>query len=63
MNKNKTLKERGIVYPNILSPLGISYTVENTSQFAKEHGLNNGHLVQVLKGQEKQHKGWRLQSG
>mgnify|MGYP001393639496 CR=1 FL=1 len=59
--KGKTLKERGIIYPPIISPEGISYIVENTSQFAKTHNLNNGHLVQVLKRQEKQHKGWRLE--
>lgn len=39
---------------------GVSYTVENTSQFAKDHKLNNAHLVQVLRGKEKQHKGWKL---
>jgi hypothetical protein len=62
--KGKTLKERGIIYPKIVDPsTGIAYTVENTSQFAKVHKLNNAHLVQVLKGQEKQHKGWRLESG
>lgn len=58
--KGKTLKERGIVYPDIVSPEGIAYTVENTSQFAITHKLNNAHLVQVLRGKEKQHKGWRL---
>ena len=61
LGKNKTLKERGIVYPRLISPTGIYYIVENTSQFAKDHKLNNGHLVQVLKGQEKQHKGWKLE--
>lgn len=60
--KGKTLKERGIVYPNIISPDGTSYSVENTSQFAKDHFLNNAHLVQVLKGKERQHKGWRLEN-
>ncbi len=59
--KGKTLKEKGIMYPNIISPDGQSYCVENTSQFAKDFGLNNGHLVQVLKGKEKQHKGWKLE--
>lgn len=61
--KGKTLKERGIVYPPIVSPLGKEYIVENTSTFAKNHNLNNGHLVQVLKGREKAHKGWRLNNG
>lgn len=58
--KGKTLKEKSIEYPPLLSPEGVYYIVENTSKFAKDHNLNNGHLVQVLKGKEKQHKGWKL---
>lgn len=61
--KGKTLKERGILYPDVISPDGVKYQVENTSQFAKDHKLNNGHLVQLLRGKEKQHKGWRLVNG
>lgn len=60
--KGKTLKERGIQYPPIVQPTGIEYTVENTQQFAKDHKLNNAHLVQVLRGKEKQHKGWKLKN-
>lgn len=60
--KGKTLKERGIQYPPIVQPTGVEYIVENTQQFAKDHSLNNAHLVQVLRGNEKQHKGWKLKN-
>lgn len=58
----KTIKEKGVIYPRILSPQGTYYTVDSASIFAKEHSLNIGHLVQVLRGKEKQHKGWKLES-
>lgn len=59
--KNKTLKDLGKLYPRLISPEGIAYTVENCSQFSKEHNLNNAHVIQVLKGKERQHKGWRAE--
>jgi hypothetical protein len=62
-SKNKTALEKGIIYPTIVCPNGIEYNVTNTSQFAKDHGLNNSHLVQVLLGKERQHKKWRLKDG
>lgn len=61
--KNKTLADRNNNYPCLISPCGSVYTVENCSQFSKEHGLNNAHVIQVLKGKEKQHKGWRVYNG
>ncbi len=60
--KNKTLKDIGSNYPPIVSPEGIEYIVENCSQFSKTHGLNNAHVIQVLKGKEKQHKGWKIKT-
>lgn len=51
---------RGIVYPLIVSPDGIVYNVTNTSAFAKEHGLHNGHLGSVLNKKALSHKGWKL---
>lgn len=58
--KNKTLKDLDKNYPKITSPEGVSYEIENCSQFSKLHNLNNAHVIQVLKGKEKQHKGWRV---
>lgn len=51
---------KGIHYPPIKSPDGIVYNVKNTSKFAKEHGLHNGHLVALLNGKAQSHKGWKV---
>lgn len=56
--KNKTLKDTNKMYPRLISPEGVPYVVDNCSQFSKIHGLNNAHVIQVLKGKERQHKGW-----
>lgn len=53
---------RGIHYPNIISPDGVSYKVTNVKAFAKKYGLNDTHLGRTLRGLEKQHKGWKLES-
>ena len=47
-------------YPKILSPDGIEYEITHLSDFAKEHGLHQGNMSQVLNGKRKQHKGWSL---
>lgn len=60
--KSKTLKDLDKGYPPLISPDGVEYIVENCSQFSKIHGLNNAHVIQVLKGREKQHKGWTVKT-
>lgn len=59
---SNSAKARGIVYPTILSPEGVEYTVEICSVFAKEHGLDPSSLAKVLKRtpKYKSHKGWTL---
>lgn len=57
--KGKTLAELNKNYPKLISPDGNIYIVDNASKFAKLHNLNNAHIIQVLKGKEKQHKGWK----
>jgi group I intron endonuclease len=42
------------------SPEGESIKVNNITKFAKEYGLNKGHLAAVCRGAEIQHKGWTL---
>lgn len=61
--KGKTLKDLNNAYPQLVSPNGEIFTVDNCSQFSKDHGLNNSHVIQVLKGKETQHKGWRVHNG
>lgn len=53
-------QSKGIVYPDILSPDNIVYTVTNRSAFAKEHNLDCGALGRVLRKVAKSHKGWKL---
>lgn len=53
-------KSRGILYPIIYSPIGEAYQIENMCQFAKEHGLQQANLCNVLHGKNKTIKGWHL---
>lgn len=47
----------------LVSPEGIEYTCSNRNQFAKQHNLNSGHLGAVIRGEDAQHKGWKLKKG
>ena len=51
---------QGIVYPLIKSPSGEIYQVSHQTNFAKEHGLSQPKLCEVLHGNRKSHKGWTL---
>lgn len=53
-------KARGIIYPNIMSPEGVVYTIDNAYKFAKERSLAPNHFQEVLNGHRKSHKGWKL---
>ena len=57
-----TVKRKGIIDPNIISPEGTSYKVESINGFAREYGLNARNLCQVLKGNKKSVSGWKLTS-
>lgn len=59
-NNRKSAKELGIIYPKIVSPEGIEYQVDNGRAFAREHNLQQTHLVRLLNGKAKTHKGWKL---
>lgn len=50
----------GTQYPTIVSPTGVEYNVEHVTNFAKEHGLLQPKLTEVLRGTRNTHKGWRL---
>ncbi len=58
----KTIKgaERGALYPQIKSPEGVVYEVLHQTNFAKEHGLSQPKLCEVLHGTRNHHKGWKL---
>lgn len=48
----------GKQYRRIQNPSGEVFSVENTLQFSKEHGLPNGNLCSVLLGKRNSVKGW-----
>ena len=47
----------------LISPEGVEYICNNRNKFAKQYGLNSGHLGAVVRGEEAQHKGWKLKKG
>lgn len=51
---------KGIVYPTLISPEGVEYTVDNVHKFANEHGLQYQNLHKVLTGKRISHKSWKL---
>jgi len=55
-----TAKSKGIIYPTVLSPEGLEYTIDNATAFAKEHNLNQGAFVQLLLGKANHHHGWKI---
>lgn len=59
--RSKTTK-RGIKLQEyiLISPELALYTVTNTREFAKMHGLDHSHLNKVQAGLRKSHKGWKL---
>lgn len=59
--RNNSAKFRGIVYPQIRSPEGSIYSVDNIHAFCRDHGLQAQNLHKVLTGQRKHHKGWVLE--
>jgi len=61
-NGGRSAIDKGIVYPTIVSPCGNTYQVSNLREFAREHNLTHNILGRVLRGQEVQHKGWKLLS-
>lgn len=59
-NVGMSAKARGIIYPEIVSPMGVKYLVENVTKFARENGLIQSCLSQLLNRKAKSHKGWKL---
>jgi group I intron endonuclease len=67
-NENKSLhnkkfycaKYKGIVYPQIQSPEGIIYTVDNVQQFARDHNIPKSSLHRTLRKESKHCRGWKL---
>lgn len=58
--RHKSAKAQGIIYPLIMDPAGNIYNVENTCQFARDHGLDQSHLWEILRGKGRTYRGWKL---
>lgn len=59
-SNRSSANSRGIRYPLLLSPIGEVFKVTNVAEFARKHKLGKEHLGKVLKGIERQHKGWKI---
>ncbi len=53
-------KRKGIEYPEIMSPEGTVYKVENLTKFASEHKTCRSYLGEVLRKHRPSYKGWKL---
>lgn len=53
-------KAQGIVYPEVKSPNGTIYKIENLSKFCREHDLQTSNLRKVLYRKRNSHKGWTI---
>lgn len=58
--RDNSAKSKGITYPQVLSPNGCIYSVENIHKFCEEHNLQPQNMHKVLTKQRKSHKGWVL---
>lgn len=54
----KSAKQQGVIYPVILSPDLVQYTVDNAREFARLHGLDKGDLNNMLNMKVASVKGW-----
>jgi hypothetical protein len=55
-----TAKTQGIVYPQVISPTGEIYTIDNLSEFCRVHELEKTNFRNVLHGNRFKHKGWKV---
>lgn len=60
VKRTSSAKKLGITYPNVQSPEGTIYTIENLSEFARNHSLNKSSLHQMLTGKRKTCSKWKI---
>lgn len=56
--KTESKYYRGTQYPRLKSPEGIVYEITHVSNFAKEHGLLQPKVTELMRGTRNMHKGW-----
>lgn len=49
-------------YPDVISPDGTTYKVENLSQFCRDHSLSKSNMCQLLRNKKQIYKGWTRSS-
>lgn len=60
LNSNRGAGNLNISGYTLVSPEGLILHIINLKKFARENGLDQGHLSKVVNGTRKQHKGWKL---
>ena len=61
-SSKNTARSHGRIYPEIISPEGVSFTVNSLRGFCREHNLNHGCLGEVLRGHKTHYKGWKIRT-
>lgn len=56
---SNNINKRNNIQHKLIDPTNREYIFSNIAEFCRLHSLNKGHVCQVLKGNEMQHKGWR----
>ncbi len=57
----KRTKTRCIKTYKVISPEKYEYYVNNIRKFCRENNLDSGNMYRVLNGQQKSHKGWKVE--
>lgn len=54
----KRIAARACIWYVATAPDGTEHEFQNMCEFARRHGLQQGHMVAVARGKRNQHKGW-----
>ena len=57
---HKSIKRLWKEYPTLIDHIGIEHTIDNVKEFSKIHGLHDSSVYNLMKGNIKSHKGWKL---
>lgn len=56
--RSANAKQQGIIYPEVLSPVGEVHIISNLSEFCRQHKLDTSTMCKVMNKKLNQHKGW-----
>ena len=59
-SRNNSAESKGIIYPELISPEGDIFIVNNIHAFCRTHRLQPQNLHKVLTKQRRVHKGWTI---